>query len=505
QITGVVVRETVPDEVLDRVDAIELIDLPPEQLLQRLGDGKIYVPEQARRAALSFFQHGNLLALRELALRRTAERVDADVRAYRELHAVETTWAASEKILVCVGPAPASARLLRAARRMAAGLSAPWVAVSVDVATAAPLPVPARDRLEGHLRLAESLGATVAQVSGDRISDALVAYACTQHVTRIVIGKRTHPRWRDLLRGSIVEEVVRASGSNDVHVITGDPAPDATPIHDAPREASALRAYVLAGVTVALATGLLGGLRSSLLLPDVVAVYLSVIMLLAVRFPQGPTFFASLLSVAAYDLFFIPPFYALTVDDLRHVLTFAVMLATAFLISTLSSRLRRQELAARERMERTAALLNLSRALAVARDDAQAAGAVTDQLVTSFGGGAAVYAQRGEDIAILAQAGNLQVGRSERSVVKWVLDHGKPAGRGTDTLPGAAARYLPLTTPEATLGALALSPELSSALSGDQRALLEAFARQLTVALERHGRRWPCKLQARPRGVSHDA
>ena len=288
-----------------------------------------------------------------------------------------------------------------------------------------------------------------------------------------------------MLRGSIVEEVVRASGHIDVHVITGDLAPDADPVRRGPTGSTPLRRYVLAGATVALVTCFTGALRSQLLLPDVVAIYLGAIMVLSVRFPRGPAFFASVLSVAAYDVFFIPPFYTLTVNDLRHVLTFAMMFVTALLISTLTSRIRKQELAAQGRVERTAALLNLSRALGVAEDEKQAARAATEQLVSAFGGGSAVYVKRDTGVEVLSHIGQLDLGEAEESVVMWVLEHRKPAGRGTDTLPGARARYLPIATPERALGVLALSPHLASTLSGDQRAFVEAFVRQLAVALER--------------------
>ena len=229
QITGVVVRETVPDAIVERADEIELVDLAPEELLERLREGKVYLGEQKERAARGFFQRGNLLALRELALRRAAERVDVDVQAWRREHEVETTWAVGERILVCVGPAPASARLLRAGRRMAAGLRAPWVVAWVERPGTTPLSSADRERLEAHLRLAETLGAAVVRLVGVRPSETILAWAREHNVTRIVLGKPTHSRWRDLLRGSLLDEIVRGSGEIDVHVIAGDEAPEPPP------------------------------------------------------------------------------------------------------------------------------------------------------------------------------------------------------------------------------------------------------------------------------------
>ena len=222
QITGVIVRETLPDSVLDRADEIEVIDLPPDELLQRLKEGKVYVPELAERARENFFRRGNLLALRELALRRTAERVDEQMRSYRLDKGVKDVWPAAERILVCVGPNPRSIRLIRAARRMAAGLRADWIAVNVE----APSKVRPSERdlnqLAEHMRLAESLGAETVTLSGQRASEEILSYARARNVSKIIIGKPSHPRWKDRLFGSVLDEVVRGSGDIDVYVITGD-------------------------------------------------------------------------------------------------------------------------------------------------------------------------------------------------------------------------------------------------------------------------------------------
>ncbi len=228
QVTGVVVRELVPDVVLARADEIEVIDLPPDELLQRLHEGKIYVNEQAQRAVVAFFRKGNLLALRELALRRAAERVDDQVRGYRSRHGIAATWAVGERIAVCVSPSPLSPGLVRATRRMAGGLGAPWYAAFVETASFHGLPEEDRARVEEHLALAERLGGTPVRLRGEQVSREVLRFARSENVTQIVVGKPTHPRWRDFVYGSLLDELLRHSGDIGVYAIQGDAVPGAT-------------------------------------------------------------------------------------------------------------------------------------------------------------------------------------------------------------------------------------------------------------------------------------
>lgn len=310
QITGVRVRETVPDAVLERADEVELVDLAPEELLVRLREGKVYIAAQAERAASHFFRRGNLLALRELALRQVAEHVDDDVLEYREAHGVDATWATSERIVVCVGPAPASARLVRAVRRMATRLRSPWVAAYVEVSGRAPLAEADRARLETHLALAESLGASIVRLDGLGVGDAVLAYARKHNVTRIVLGKPTHARIWDRLRGSLLDELVRGSGNIDVHVISGDD--ERSPPAETPRATGAPlepRPYLLATGLVALMTAVGWGLREAFHVPDVEMLYLVAVMFAALRLGRGPSILVAGLSVATYDFFFVPPYY----------------------------------------------------------------------------------------------------------------------------------------------------------------------------------------------------
>ncbi len=485
QITSVRVRETVPDAVLDRADEIELVDLPPDELLVRLREGKVYFPEQAARATQNFFQRGNLLALRELALRRVADRVDVDVQAYREENAIEQTWTAAERVLVCVGPSPASARLIRAARRMAAGLRAQWVAVYVERTAAAPLSKDDLERLDAHLRLAESMGGDVARLTGDRVSTALLTYARTHHVTRMILGKPTHPRLRDLFRGSLLDEVVRGSGDIDVHVISGD-ADKTAPTERAESVATEVNVtgYALAAVAVVAATALSWVARSALTLADLSMIYLLVIMVVALRFGRGPSVAASALSVAAFDFFFVSPLFTFAVSDGRHTLTFGMMFGVGQVISALALRLKRQESNTREREARTVSLYTLSRALGAAVDDAQVSAVLTKQASEVFHTAAGVVlAPRDGALAMSAQSGEMPFGSDERAVVSWVLEHGQPAGAGTDTLPGARLTCLPLRSGLRVLGVLALSGP--RAMDRESRDFLDTFVRQAALAAAR--------------------
>ncbi|MFI5308543.1 MAG: DUF4118 domain-containing protein [Polyangiales bacterium] len=488
QITHVRVRETIPDSILDRADEIELVDLPPEDLLVRLREGKVYLPEQAARAADHFFQRGNLLALRELALRRTADRVDAEMLAYREEHQIQTTWPAGERILVCVSPSPASARLVRAARRMAAGLRANWVAAYVEPTAMAPLSEADRDRLDGHLRMVEALGGEVVRLTGASFGPALLEYAREHNVTRILLGKPTHPRLRDLVRGSMLDEIVRGSGDIDVHVISGDDDSGKPKKQRAKRVARVAPAgFAWATGLVALATGSAWVARALVALPDLVMLYLLVIMVVAIRFGRWPSVLASALSVAAYDFFFVEPIFTFSVTDARHTLTFAMMFGVGLLISGLTLQIRHQERSARDREARTAALYALSKKLTTALGETEAAAALALHAADVFHSGAAVcLAAASGQLAEMTRAGQpFAYGAAEEGVARWVLEHGQPAGLGTDTLPGSRVLCLPLRSGARVLGVLLLAPGTGRGLHVEEEDLLEAFAQQGALAIER--------------------
>lgn len=495
QITRVRVKETIPDSILDSADEIELVDLAPDALLQRLHDGKVYLPEQAKVAAAHFFQRGNLLSLRELALRRTAQHVDEDVQEYREQHGVADTWAAGERILVAVGPAPSSGHLIRATARMAAGLRCPWIAAYVDTSALGPENEQARQRLETHLRLVESLGGRVTRLTDSRVADSLLEYARKNNVTRIVIGKPTHSRLRDRLRGSLVDSVVRGSGDIDVHVIRGD-AGEAAPRADAApaRIVAPLRAYVQAAIIVAATTSIGVTIRSMFPVPDLEILYLLAVMVAAARLGRGPAIFAAALGVAAYDVLFVPPYFRFAVADARYFLTFGMMFGVGFVISELTTRLRRQERGALAREERTAALYAFSRDLDRApvgdvpsREREAVADVITRRASDVFAARTFVYGV--DESGSLALASAFPSGAAfdpkELAVVQWCFEHGRPAGRGTDTLPGSTYTSTPLVSGGKTVGVLALELASHEPLGAEPREFLLAFARQSALALER--------------------
>lgn len=491
QITHVRVRETVPDAVIERADEIELVDVPSEVVLGRLEEGKVYLGETAERARGHFFKEGNLHALRELALRVTAERVDAQVQAWRRQHGISATWPARERIMVCVGPSPASARVVRSAKRMATVLRAPWIAAYVEKgAQSHRLAESDRLRLAAHLMLAESLGAEVVGLSGEKPGEALLQLARERNVTRIVAGKPTHARWRDLIYGSLLDDLLRGSGDIDVHVIAGMPGdgPAAAQPDRAPRPVP-WAAYARAALGVAIATGIGALVRERVDLADIAMLYLVAIAGAAAFVGRWPSFLASVLAVGAFDFFFVPPFYTFVVDDLKHAFTFAVMLVAGLAISSLTDRIRRQSIAARSRERRTAALFALTRALAGARDVDAIARVAEEHVRDVFTTRAALLlrdanAQAGLRSPLGAAS---ELGGADATVARWSLEHAKAAGRGTDTLPGAGVVCLPLMAAGEALGVLAVGEPTDAARLEDpeQRHLLQTFVAQIALAVER--------------------
>jgi two-component system, OmpR family, sensor histidine kinase KdpD len=488
QITHIQVRETVPDSVLDAADAVELVDIAPEELLERLKEGKVYLPDQAKVAAEHFFQRGNLLALRELALRRTAQHVDDDVLAYRQEQGLSANVPAGERILVCVGPSPTSGHLIRAAARLAAGLRCPWVAAYVEASTLASLTESERERIEEHLRVAESLGASATRLTGIRVADALLTYARRHNVSRIVIGKPTHSRLRDRLRGSLLDEVVRGSGDIDIQVISGTdaaqgPAPNAYATRTAFRTSQYVAATALVGVTL----GAAAVLHSALALPDPEMLFLLTVMVTAVWFGRGPSLYTAALGIAAYDFFFVPPYFTFAVADRRYILTFATMFAVGFVLSELAGRVKRQEREALSREERTAVLYALSNDLSSADISTRIADVAARRAADVFAANAFVLLANSDGVlsTIGASPADTSLEPKELVVSSWAFEHQKPAGFGTDTLPGSLSLCAPLRVGGSALGVLALVPHVKFPLRAEQRVFLEVFCRQVAVALER--------------------
>ncbi|MFZ1555974.1 MAG: DUF4118 domain-containing protein, partial [Nitrospira sp.] len=356
QITGIRVSETVPDSILEQADDVELVDLPPDDLLQRLKDGKVYLPDQAQHAIKHFFRKGNLIALREMALRRTAERVDQQMEVYRRDHAVVGTWPAAETILVCVNLKSRGPMLVRAARKMATGLHARWIAVYVE--TSIHLRLTEQERSQGvdTLRLAERMGAETVTLTGDDVSAQLLAYARSRNVTKIIVGKPLRSRWKEWLFGSVVDDLVRGSGDIDIYVMTGEAGTGQPLVTGLLQRTSERRNYGYASALVMACTALSGVMAPYFGQANLIMVYLFGVVVIATRWGRGPSALASLMSVAAFDFFFIPPYYSFAVSDVQYLLTFAVMLVVALLTSGLASHKSRQAESALIREQRTAAL-----------------------------------------------------------------------------------------------------------------------------------------------------
>jgi two-component system sensor histidine kinase KdpD len=488
KITGVVVRETVPDSVFDRADEVELIDLPPENLRQRLKEGKVCVPELAGEAVRNFFREGNLIALRELALRRTADRVDAQMRQYRLEHAIAPTWPVTERIMVCISPSPLSLQVVRAGRRLATRLEAEWVVVYVETPAHARLSETDRARVAETLRLAEKLGAETTVLTGTRMSDEILAYARSRNVSQILIGKPLRPLWKRLLLGSIVDALVRGSGDIDISVVSGERerAPARLP-RFRPRPTDSL-AYGFAVAVVLVCTGLAWVMVPRFELANIIMAYLLGVVAVAARTSRGPAVLASVLSVAAFDFFFVPPYLTFAVSDTQYLITFTVMLIVALVISGLTVRVKGQAEAARERERRTAALYALSRELASTRGITELLEVGVRHVVDVLGGRAAILIPnahgRLEPRAALLSPFALDV--NDFAVAQWAHEHGQLAGMGTDNLPGSEMLFVPLKAPRGTVGVLGVRPRQPGALDGPEpQHLLEVFANQIALAVER--------------------
>jgi two-component system sensor histidine kinase KdpD len=488
RVTEVPTRETVPDSILEEAAEVELVDLPPDDLIGRLREGKVYVPEQASEAVRRFFRKGNLIALRELALRTTAARVDAQMEVYRREHAVPGVWPVAERILVCVSPSPLAARVVRAARRMAAGLRAEWVVVSVETPSSVRLPVADRDRLVQTLRLAEQLGAETATLSGHDVAGEVLVYARRRNVTRILLGKPARPRWREVLFGSVVNDLIRRSGDIDVYVITGElEGPQLTTAERLPTPTD-WTGYAKAAGLVGACTGLAALMFPYFAPANLIMMYLLGTVGVAYRWGRGPSILASVLSVAAFDFFFVPPYLTFAVSDTEYFVTFAVMLVVAIVISTLTTRIRAQAEASRQRERRTAVLYAMSGDLVKQRGLDDLLRAAVRHIAEVFGSRVAVFIL-GPDGQLVRRAGELGPGTddaSELGVARWVQQHGEMAGRGSATLPGARALYLPLIAVRGTVGVLGIEgPAHESLGPPEQLHLAETFAAQTALAIER--------------------
>jgi two-component system, OmpR family, sensor histidine kinase KdpD len=488
KITGIVVRETVPDSVLEHAHEVKLVDLPPDDLLERLRDGKVYVSAQAQRAIENFFRKGNLIALRELALRHTAEHVETQMRAYRRAQGIEQTWAAAEQILVAVSPSPYSARLVRAARRMAGALHARWFAVHFESRSVQPLTPQDQARLAQNLGLAERLGAEVVTLTGENATEEILRFSRRNNITKIIVGKPMALRWRDRFRASLVDQIVRQGGDIDVFVTAGDRDLEEAPTERQARPPLHVPSYVAAGLVCAASTGVAFLLFGPGLLPDVVMTYLLGIILVSSRYGLRPSVFAAFVSVAALNFFFIPPFFTFAVEDLEHTVTFGVMFLVAVVISGLTERVRNQAMAARLREERTRALYALSRELTSAHGAQRVVQVSAAHIERAFESLVSVFAPDATNrlVCVYTSPALGEPSPHDATVSQWVWLNQKEAGLGTTTLPSTAALYVPLQASGGIVGVLGLRPGQANRFESlEQRRQVDAFAAQLALALER--------------------
>ncbi len=491
QITGVIVRETIPDSVIDEAIEIELIDLPPDELLTRLQNGKVYIPEQAARAIQDFFRKGNLTALREVTMRRAAERVDDQMRSYMQTRAIPGPWQTTERLLVCISPSPLSERLIRSARRLADELKAEWMAIYVETPQLAALSLEKRERIARILQQAEELGArtSILGSSGSVVASAqtVLEFAQKNNISKIIVGKPLRPRWQDFLRGSMIDTLLRQSGDIDVYVVASTDQPSVPPEENPLKMHSPLPRYLWSLLLVAAATGLgflIGGRIES---TNLVMLYLLTVVVAAIYLGRGPAILASVLGVLAFDFLFVTPYLTFVVADTQYIITFIALFFVGIVISQLTARAREQAEAAHQREAETAELYALSRDLSVARQLDVILHILIQHVEETFGRKTAILLPENEHLVVRSASMDLKLDEDEVAVADWVYRHGDPAGRHTNTLPAALFRYLPLKTARGVVGVLGVEgPESSgSDLTPQQRRLMEAFASQAALALER--------------------
>jgi two-component system sensor histidine kinase KdpD len=492
QITHVRVRETVPDAVFDRADAVELVDLTPDDLIQRLKEGKVYMPEQAEKALEQFFSPANLTALRELALRRTAERVDEQLLTQMQAKAIPGPWAAGERVMVCVSEDPRAAGLIRYAKRLADRLHAPWTALYVESRRSLQLRDEQRDRITDALRLAESLGGEVVTLpyTGRNIADDVIAHAAASNIAHIIIGKSTRTIWFELLHGSVVHDLISRSGDVSVHVIAGkDIETGSTAPKPAASTERAFRSqpYAVSAAAVAVALGV-GEIAQPLLGAESAnLVFLTAVVGVAARFGLVPSLFASVLASLCYNFFLLPPLYTFTIADPKNVAAFFFFIVMAVIVSNVAARGRAQAVAATARARTTDQLYTFSKKLAGIGTLDDVLWALAYQIASML---------KVRVVLLMPGLGGLEVkgayppedflDEADLAAAKWSFQSVRAAGRGADTLPGAKRLFLPMATGRGAIGVMGLdSDRLGAMFTPDQRRLLDALTDQGTVAIER--------------------
>lgn len=489
QITGVTVQETVPDSVLDQADDIILIDLPPEQLRERLAAGKVYLGEQAATAGHHFFREENLTALREIALRVAAEHVGHDLRDAMVSRQIASPWKASERLVVAVGPSPFSEYLIRWTRRMAASMDSPWTAVHVE--TPRPLTDDDRARLARNLSLVRQLGGEVVTTTGGDVAAALLRAAREQHATQIVVGKPLGGSLLDFFRGgSMVDRIIRHCGGIDVYVVRAEKTGTEPPRRAGTRPSEpGWGGEAAAGAGLVAAVTLLGWLIRDLSGYWTVSLfYLLAVMAAAIRLRRLTTFAVAAASALLWNYLFIPPQFTLQIRQFQDLFMFVMFFVVAVVIGQLTAKLRGQEQQERRREQRTRVLYRLVQSLVESTTLEESLRKALHEVETLLGAQAAVFiaGADGRLDATAHPAGSWTPDAKEAGVADWVFLNHRPAGHFTDTLPEAEALHLPLHTAKAGVGVLAVRIPGRKTLAVDERDLLETVADQLAAMIERY-------------------
>nr|WP_198598375.1 sensor histidine kinase KdpD [Mangrovicella endophytica] len=490
QITRIRVRETVPDSIIDRADDIEIIDITPDDLIKRLHQGKVYMPRTAERAVQNYFSPSNLTALRELALRRTAQRVDDQLVSHMQAHAISGPWAAGERVLVCVDERPGGTSLVRYGRRQADRLRAPWAALYIEGGRAARLSEAEKDRIAATLRLAEQLGAEAVTLPGQNPAQEILRYAAANNYTHIIVGKPNRPRWREFFEGSVSHDLIRHAGDISVHVIS--PSATAEAAGRRPDTAAAPRrvdpvpyAWAVAYVAAAVAIGTV--LSRFLDVRNIALVFLMAVLTSAVGHGLWPALFASVAGAFAFNFFFLQPLYTLDIGDPESAVALAFFLGVAVIASNLAATVQRQAAAARQRARTTEGLYLFSKKLS-------GAGTLEDVLWASVYQIASMLQVRvvlllPEDGTIAVKAGyppDDTLDDADIAAAHWAWEHDRPAGRGANTLPGAKRLYLPLKTGRTRVGVAGLDNDRQGpVLTPEQQRLFDSLADQAALAIER--------------------
>lgn len=490
KITRVRVRETVPDSIVDRADEIEIIDLTAEDLIQRLHEGKVYVPETAKRAIQHYFSPGNLTALRELALRRIAQRIDEQLLTHMQAHAIPGPWAAGERVLVCVSEDPRCASLIRYARRVADHLHAPWTALYIETSRHHHLDNVERDRIADCLRLAEKLGGKTLILPGSRVADEVLAYAEVNNITQIVIGKSNRPRWFEVLHGSVVHDLVRRGGSISVLVMAGggEEPIRAMTVEAKPRKEPFNFIPYLASLGIMTGALLLGlALHTFLHFAHVALVFLIGILIVATGWGLGPSLVACGAGVLGLNFFFILPLYTFTIAKFENVVALVFFLIVAVLASNLTARVRSQAVIARRRAKVTAELYAFSRKLAGVVNLDDLLWATAYQVASMLKVRVVLLLPEEERITVrVGFPPEDQLDEADLAAATWSWEHDHAAGRGADTLPGAKRLFLPLRTGRGAVGVIGIDrDEPGPLLAPDERRLLDALLDQAAIAIER--------------------